>query len=1036
MKKTFQKNTLLIILGFSLLLLIGCEEDKATEVDEEIESTNSIYASLIDNWDLYELSDDTLLVRSNVAGRIKFDLGRDGESYPVLTEEYALSITTNRIDLQGEIFCSDSTGIETINMIDNQLFTISTEEDTVYHYDYYRNTDTGALWLRADDTPSSFFAIDPTEHDSLEVIAGEDTLYYPVNIDEYMLFFKHGAGPILDLIQPENNSQADDLEVTFKWENTGAEEYKFQLRNDEDFADSTGFIYNEIVTDNEFDVPTQLLNFQTYYWRIKADNSDWSEIWNFGTYNVVLLSSPQNTQRVCRKPKLIWEAYEDATSYTLEIADKASFDDILIEENLTETEYDCAETLNDGAKYYWRVKADNSNGFWSETRYFIIDKAVALITPGSDATEIAVPVEFEWEELDNFNDYTLKVGTEVLNDTLLNIVLEEIVYTNSYTDSLILEHNQDYYWQVNSDVATKWSVIKHFKTNDIVLLTAPEDNTEDLGVIIEFEWEEFAGTDEYVFQLATDEVFDSTSIIIDTTDITETTYIPAIDLTPSTEYFWRVGHNSSAWSETWSFETNSLDIYDGYAIYPEFSDSIYISSVDQLPKLEWSSIPETDFYRIQLATDENFSNMLINHVETDDSYQLDADDDGLLALDTEYFWRVRSDKTEWSDPWAFTTKHGIPHDIETNLNTETPNKIDLEWLCSNSEGTTAHLLERSEDQTNWEEIASIDLELKKYSDLGLSENTTYYYRIKSENQTGNSAPSDVVSVTTGSFTLTNDPELVPVSAGVFDMGSNSEPDELPIREIILTNDFQVGKYEVTNAEYCELLNWALGQGLVEEVLEGNLNYTDNSVDYSTILKDPEESDLEIEYLPNEYKFAVTNDKEDHPITSITWYGAAIYTNWLSQAKNKTELYDASFNCTVYDENGYRLLTEAEWEYCAKDAGNGNYTYSGSNTVDEVAWYFGNATEIMAVGQKNANGIDTYDMSGNLWEWCNDYYGEYDAGQTENPTGPASGMRRVIRGGSWEFEATALRNSNRSRCKPDLAYGRTNTSIGFRIMLLP
>ncbi|MCL2302764.1 MAG: SUMF1/EgtB/PvdO family nonheme iron enzyme [Lentimicrobiaceae bacterium] len=99
---------------------------------------------------------------------------------------------------------------------------------------------------------------------------------------------------------------------------------------------------------------------------------------------------------------------------------------------------------------------------------------------------------------------------------------------------------------------------------------------------------------------------------------------------------------------------------------------------------------------------------------------------------------------------------------------------------------------------------------------------------------------------------------------------------------------------------------------------------------------------------------------------------------------------------------YRLPTEAEWEYAARGGNKTNrYQYSGSNNLDEVAWYSGNSlTKLHPVGSKKANELGLYDMSGNVWEWCNDWWGLYtDAPQT-NPTGPATGTFRIIRGGSY------------------------------------
>ena len=129
---------------------------------------------------------------------------------------------------------------------------------------------------------------------------------------------------------------------------------------------------------------------------------------------------------------------------------------------------------------------------------------------------------------------------------------------------------------------------------------------------------------------------------------------------------------------------------------------------------------------------------------------------------------------------------------------------------------------------------------------------------------------------------------------------------------------------------------------------------------------------------------------------------------------------------------FRLPTEAEWEFAARGGiKSKGYKYSGSNTLGDVAWYGDNSVnKTHDVGTKNPNELGLYDMSGNVWEWCNDWWRYYSSSPSNNPTGPSSGTDRVSRGGSWLNDASYCRSSNRNYGTP----GNRDHNLGLRLCL--
>ena len=197
--------------------------------------------------------------------------------------------------------------------------------------------------------------------------------------------------------------------------------------------------------------------------------------------------------------------------------------------------------------------------------------------------------------------------------------------------------------------------------------------------------------------------------------------------------------------------------------------------------------------------------------------------------------------------------------------------------------------------------------------------------------------------------------------------------------------------------------------------------------------------------------ADTDEKPVHNVTLSDYYmgetevtqelwQAVMGTNPSNSKGNKKPVEQVSWNdCQEFitklnnlTGKNFRLPTEAEWEYAARGGNKSKgYKYSGSNTIDNVAWYTSNSSsQTHDVKTKQANELGIYDMSGNVYEWCQDWYGSYSSGSQTNPTGPASGSYRVFRGGSWSYGAEYCRVSIRSYYNPDGSYN----DLGLRLSL--
>jgi formylglycine-generating enzyme required for sulfatase activity len=226
------------------------------------------------------------------------------------------------------------------------------------------------------------------------------------------------------------------------------------------------------------------------------------------------------------------------------------------------------------------------------------------------------------------------------------------------------------------------------------------------------------------------------------------------------------------------------------------------------------------------------------------------------------------------------------------------------------------------------------------------------------------------------FTNSLGMEFILIPAGSFMMGDvfdGAYDDESPVHRVKISRPFYLGKYAVTQEQ------WVAVTGKNPSVIK----------------------------------------ERKHPVETVSWDEVQTFIQRLNEPEGT---------------NRYRLPTEAEWEYAVRAGTTSAYSFGdNANQLEHYAWYEDNSNkQTHPVGQKQPNPWGLYDMHGNVWEWVQDWYGEYSQSAVTDPTGPSGGDGRVLRGGSWSSNARYLRSANRSNYAPDNRY----ECLGFRLALSP
>lgn len=485
---------------------------------------------------------------------------------------------------------------------------------------------------------------------------------------------------IPDLLSPVNAEQLLNNQPTFDWTDvSGAISYTIQISNNVGF---TGTPTSNTVTDSTYTQPTSLPNNVTRYWRVQANRAGgpgpWSEIRSFVTArppSTPGLASPGNNSLTTDyTPLLNWNDSNVPSGttfqkYELQIATENAFTSPIsvdVAAPVTNSSYTPSTDLDSNTTYYWRVRAYNTLGQysdWSNVRNFRTALLPpTLVTPVEAEQMLVNRPTFEWDDVPGADDYRIQISNNIgFTSTLTNAT----VTSSTYTRTTDLPFGVTLYWRVRSDGANgpgAWSEIRSLTTTNppsVPTLASPGNNAKVSGPSPLFNWNDSTlpvgvDFDHYQIQVATSNAFTTIVHDNDLTGITNSQDNTAI-LLPATTYYWRVrsfntlGH-ASAWSSV-----RSVRIKFAGPTLTLPSSGVTVDSL--IPTFTWDAVSGATNYTIQVSKSSTFSPLVFSRTATSPAYTHTAN----LQAGTTYYWRVRVrgpntyGPGDWSQVFTFTT---------------------------------------------------------------------------------------------------------------------------------------------------------------------------------------------------------------------------------------------------------------------------------------------------------------------------------------------------------------------------------------------
>jgi formylglycine-generating enzyme required for sulfatase activity len=808
---------------------------------------------------------------------------------------------------------------------------------------------------------------------------------------------------------PADSATEQPLPITLKWKaSSGATAYHLQV--------ATDTLFKELIFDNTVKDTLQQISglfiATTYYWHVQAHSSNgesaYSKKWNFKTLTAPpgipeLCSPASGSNNQTANPILSWHIATNASSYTLQVASDSAFTSIVYNQSgLTDTVRQISG-LKASSTYFWRVMATNtfSSSSFSSVRSFTtiaVPSSPTLLTPITGAINQPLSLKFSWAPVAGAVSYILQVST----DSSFKI----ITFNSSVTDTSTLVSNLDvntkYYWRANATNGggtSVYSLVRNFTTTptpNVPTLDSPYNERSvtvseaDNFYYTDVSWIKSQGATSYTLQVSVDSSF--STFVFNQSGLTSLSQ-KITGLTHGLKYYWRVRaantYASSEFSTIWYFVANVQKPYFYWLTEPASGST-----------LRWKKGERAKAYTLVISPDGMFTDTA--YVKTAINDTVFTVPDNFLKPSTQYYWKVcatnEGGASDFPDSWTFSTYFTKPTIISpANGAMDLSVAPKLSW--NNTVRSEQYLLEVSTDPAFTTLFLSNSPSYSSSKVVWLNNHTTYYWRIRGYNSLDTSEYSDTYSLTTN---LTSFPEMIDVDGGTYTMGDGlgtGNNNERPTHQVTVSS-FKMQKTETTIHQWDLILN------------NSNVFFT---------------------YTGNE------------AITYIKWSDIYSYCNRLSEAAGFTPCYSINGNTNpgnwtngaivMSRTGGYRLPTEAEWEFAARGGTKSHgYLYSGSDTIDNVAWYHGNNTgTIKEVALKVPNELGLYDMTGNAEELCCDDYAFYTSAPALDPNGLGQTPYAVKRGGSFMYASASCTVSARgSILKSGDAYSGL-IDIGFRVV---